>query len=345
MVCKIAPVRTIGSSSPWRDTKLAGEWTPAKKVDLRWADVAIRSDRVEERSIRGRRGGLRSNAGARAEPRSVRYDATIVPDIEVGGIHWDDVVDVVCVGRGAGALAAVIAANRNGMSIFMACAGLGDGEGGNDADSLAERLGVADVATVDYLTALTEDVGPLIRCAVPSQVPLRTIDGPTADSRRGRIATFVGSALRGWADRCLASPYGLLYTNLAHSTTETYTSAGASIEATVVGTIDVENGRLTEELDQWLSVRADELGIDGDSPDSLQRLVFDGGQVVGAIFDTPSGPRSVRALLGVVMETGGRAIAPTPPTDGLDDASSVTVALVTRAASRFARLELLATPR
>jgi hypothetical protein len=341
MVCKIAPVRTIGSSSSWGDAKLANEWTPTKKVDLRWADMALRSDHVEERSIKGRRGGLRSNSGARAEPRNVRYDATVVPDIEVGGIHWDDVVDVVCVGRGAGALAAVIAANRNGMSVFMA--GLGDG--GNEADSLAERLGVADVATVDYLTALTEDVGPLVRCAVPSQVPLRTIDGPKADSRRGRIATFVGSALRGWADRCLASPYGLLYTNLAHSTTETYTSAGATIEASVVGTIDVENGRLTEELDQWLSVRADELGVDGDSSDSLQRLVFDGGQVVGAIFDTPSGPRSVRALLGVVMETGGRAIAPTLPTDGLDDASSVTVALVTRAASRFVRLELLATPR
>ena len=345
MVCKIAPVRTIGSSSSWGDAKLASEWTPTKKAGLRWADIALRSGHVEERSIKGRRGGHRSNTATHVESRRVRYDPTAAHDIELGAIRWDDVVDVVCVGRGAGALAAAIGADRGGMSVFMADAGPGGGAGGNEADSLAERLGVADVATVEYLTALTEDVGPLIRCAVPSQVPLRTIDGPQADSRRGRIATFVGSALRGWADRCLASPYGLLYTNLAHSTTETYTSAGESIEATVVGTIGVENGRLTEELDQWLSVRAGELGIDADPSDSLQRLVFDGGQIVGAIFNTPSGQRAVRAQLGVVMETGGRPIAPNLPTDGLDEASSVTVALVTRAASRFVRLELLATPR
>ena len=113
----------------------------------------------------------------------------------------------------------------------------------------------------------------------------------------------------------------------------------------MVGTIDVENGRLTEELDPWLRERAGELGLDADPSDSLQRLVFDGGQVVGAIFDTAEGTRAVRAECGVVMETGGSAIAPNLPTEGLDDAASVTVALVTRAASRFVRLELLATRR
>ena len=258
---------------------------------------------------------------------------------------WDDVVDVVCIGRGAGVLAAAIGADRGGMTVFVADAGHGDGADAAEADSLAGRLAMADTDTVSYLDALTEDVGPLIRCAVPSQVPLRTVDAPEAEPKRGRIATFVGSALRGWADRCLASPYGLLYTNLAHSTTVTYTSAGDTIEATVVGTIDVENGRLTEQLDQWLTARAGELGVDEYSSNSLQRLVFDGGQVVGAIIDTPTGTRAVRAEHGVFMETGGNALAPTLPADGLENASSVTVALVTRAASRFVRLELLATLR
>lgn len=298
---------------------------------------------MEERSISGRRSNRRPNTGRYADALDAGYDAA--GDGELCGMHWDDVVDIVCVGRGAGAQSAAIAANRSGMSVFMVDAGHVDGAGGTELESLAGRLGVTDVDTVDYLDALTEDVGPLIRCAVPSQVPLRTIDGPQAESRRGRIATFVGSALRGWADRCLASPYGLLDTNLAHTPTVTYISAGETIEVTVVGTIGVENGRLTEELDEWLTARADEVGIGRGSSNSLQRLVFDSGQIVGAILDTPSGPRAVRARRGVVMETGGCAISPKLTIDGLGDVSSVTVALVTRAASRFARLELLITPR
>lgn len=316
---------------------------------MRWTDdIALRSEHVEDYPVKGRRGSHRTDSGTRPGARRATYSATVLQDndtdtdTDLGGIDWDDIVDIVCIGRGAGALAVAICADRGGMQVFIADAGHGAGAGGAEADSLAARLGVTDDVTVDYLNALTEDVGPLIRCAVPNQVPLRTIDGPQADSGRNRIATFVGSALRGWADRCLASPYGLLYTTLAHSTAVTYTSAGETIEASVVGTIDVENGRLVDELDEWLTVRARELGTDEDSSNSLQRLVFDGGQVVGAIIDTPTGPRSVRAKRGVVMETGGRALTPTLPADGLGSASSVMVALVTRAASRFVRLELLA---
>lgn len=322
----------------------ANSFTRTKKADLRWADLALRSGNFGDRSGRGRRGGQRPDPSA----RSGKYADDILSDAvgESSDIDWDDIVDIVCIGRGAGAMAAAIgAANQGGTEVFFADAGHGADTAGVEADNLAGRLGITDSATVDYLTALTEDIGPLIRCAVPSQVPMRTLDDPQPESRRGGIATFVGSALRDWANRCLASPYGLLYTTLAHSETVTYRSAGERLEAAVVGRIDVENGRLAEGLDQWLAARAEELGLDDESSNSLQRLVFEAGQVVGAVVDTPTGPRAVRARRGVVMETGGSVSTPTLPADGLDNASSAVVALVTRAASRFARLELLATPR
>jgi hypothetical protein len=258
---------------------------------------------------------------------------------------WDDVVDIVCIGRGAAVLAAAVGADRSGMSVCFADAGRVVA----DAESLAARLGVTDDETVGYLTALTEDIGPLIRCAVPAQVPVRNIDAPApAETQRpgarpGRLATFVGSALRGWADRCLASPYGLLFTSIAHpAMTVTYTSAGETLEAAAVGTIDVRDGQLVEGLDQWLAAQSQALDAGESVLNSLQRLVFQEGQVVGVIMDTPTGPRAVRADRGVVLESGGSAPIPTLPVDGLQGVSSVTVALVTRAASRFARLELLA---
>lgn len=267
---------------------------------------------------------------------------------EPGDVDWDEVVDVVCIGRGAGVLAAAIGASRGGMNVVVADAGVGDGAGNADAPSLSGRLGVTDTETVDYLDALTQDIGPLTRCAGPGQVPMRTVDAPLRPGPgRGGIATFVGSALRDWADSCLASPYGLLHTQVANAEmTVTYTSAGKSLDAVVVGSVDVENGKLVEGLDGWLASHADELGIEEHSSSSLQRLVFDVGQVVGAVIDTPTGSRAIRAKHGVVLETAAASVAPTLSAlqgPDLANATSVEVALVTRAASRFARLELLVT--
>jgi hypothetical protein len=267
---------------------------------------------------------------------------------EPGDIDWDEVVDIVCVGRGAGVLAAAIGASRDGMKVMIADAGCGAGATNADAPSLSGRLGVTDTETVDYLDALTRDIGPLTRCAGPGQVPMRTVDGPAPrePGRRG-IATFVGSALRDWADSCLASPYGMVHTQVARAAmTVTYTSAGKTLEAAVVGSIDVDKDKLVEGLDGWLTSHADELGIGEHLSSSLQRLVFGAGQVVGAVIDTPMGSRAIRARHGVVLETAAASVAPTLSAlqgPDLENATSVEVALVTRPASRFARLELLVT--
>jgi hypothetical protein len=267
-------------------------------------------------------------------------------DGQLGDIEWDEVVDIVCIGRGPTALAAAVGASRGGMSVFVA--EIADVAGGStaDADSLAGRLAVADADTVEYFDSLTQDAAPLTRCGDPGRLPIRAVDGLLRpEPARSMIPPFVGSGLRGWADACLASPYGLLFTTPARpAMTVTYTSAGQKINAAVVGSIKMDNGQLTQGLDDWLATRAQELDIAEPASNSLQRLVFDAGQVVGAVIDTPTGPCAVRARSGVIMETGAGKLAPSWTATGPESARSVKVALVTRNASRFAQLELLVTP-
>jgi hypothetical protein len=347
-------VRTLGSSSSSGDAKLDNVWatggqhatffTRGKNSDPRWAALALRANDFDDHAGVARRAVYQADSGR----RSSRYAAVTIDDAEPGGIDWDEVVDIVCIGRGAGVLAAAIGASRGGMTVLVADAGCGDGVSDADAPSLSGRLGVTDTETVDYLDALTQDIGPLTRCAGPGQVPMRSVHGPLRSAPgRGGIATFVGSALRDWADSCLASPCGLLHTQIARAAmTVTYTSAGKTLEAEVVGSIDVDKGKLVEGLDGWLTSHADELGIGEYSSSSLQRLVFDAGQVVGAVIDTPMGSRAIRAKHGVVLETAAASVAPTLSAlqgPDLENATRVEVALVTRPASRFARLELLVT--
>jgi hypothetical protein len=317
-------------------------FTRVKNSDSRWAGRALRANAFDDRTF----GGLRSGYQADSTPRSSAYASVTTQDAagESGDIAWDAVVDIVCIGGGAGVLAAAIGAGDGGMTVLLADAGRGDGVDA-DALSLSGRLGVTDPETAKYLDALTQDIGPLTRYAGPGHVPTRNVDGPQrADAGRGTIATFVGSALRDWANACLASPYGLLYTQVSRpATTTTYTGAGKPLEVAVVGSIDVVDGQLTEGLEDWLAVHAGDLGIGEESSSSLQRLVFEGGQVVGVIIGTPTGPRAVRANNGLVIQIATDSAVPAVQVPGLENVTSVEVALVTRPASRFARLELLVT--
>jgi hypothetical protein len=344
-------VRTLGSSSSWSDAKLdkmsatggqhATFFTRVKNSDSRWAGRALRANAFDDRTF----GGLRSGHRADSTPQNSTHASVTMKDAggESGDVAWDDVVDIVCIGGGAGVLAAAIGAGGAGMTVLLADAGRDHGVDDVDAISLSGRLGVTDPETAKYLDALTQDIGPLTRCAGPGHVPTRNVDGPhRADAGRGVIATFVGSALRDWADACLASPYGLLYTQVSRpATTTTYTSAGKPLEVAVIGSIDVVDGQLTEGLDDWLAVHAGDLSIGEESSSSLQRLVFEGGQVVGAVIDTPTGPRAVRANNGLVIQIATDSEVPAVQIPGLENVTSVEVALVTRPASRFARLELL----
>ncbi len=114
-VCKIADVKTSGSSSSWGDAKLDSVWatcgqhanffTRTKYPDLRWAAPALRSDGFVDRP------GLGKWAARRAAPApESKYAVAATHDLmgEQGELDWDDIVDIVCVGRGVGALAAAL---------------------------------------------------------------------------------------------------------------------------------------------------------------------------------------------------------------------------------------------
>ena len=265
---------------------------------------------------------------------------------ELDGAEWDDVADVICAGRGRLGLAVAVAVQRAGLDVMLA---EGPRQPSDESDveatgHLAGLLGVTDEDTVEYLQALTEDITP-----VPSTsptIPVRVVDGPIhPDLTRGPIETFRGAALMEWAESCVGSAYGLLYTRVSDpALSVTYSGANGPVDATVLDTIDIDPERPADSLEQWLGTL--EHDYDSELPRSgcLQRLVFEDGVVTGAIVETASGVRAVRARHGVMLALGDGLTPSGLPAD-LDRSEPAEVALVSRAASRFARLELLTRAR
>ncbi len=74
---------------------------------------------------------------------------------------------------------------------------------------------------------------------------------------------------------------------------------------------------------------------------ALQRLIFEEGRIAGAELSTPpDGTRLVRATHGVALSVGASpADADWPVQDEFPDGAQV--AVVSRTASRFGRVELL----
>ena len=67
----------------------------------------------------------------------------------------------------------------------------------------------------------------------------------------------------------------------------------------------------------------------------------EGGRVVGAVLDTPSGPYRVRALECVALNTAPTPSADDWPVQAGSGGAALQVALVGRTAARFGRVELL----
>jgi hypothetical protein len=261
------------------------------------------------------------------------HDAT--DDIDES--QWDDVADLICTGRGRLGPAVAAAARRAGFDVMFA--GLPD-TAARDAEHLDGRLGITDEETVAYLRALTEDF-----TAVPasdSVIPTRVVDGPLRSPRmRGRLDTFHGAALRDWGTACVSSPYGVLYTRVADpQLLVSYAGTdGGAFEATVLDSIDLDPERPADSLEHWLSAvsRSDGRPTSGE----FQRLVFDEGMVVGAVLGSAGGERTVRARHGVLLSLGDGPITGGAQSGDLNPRETAEVALVSRPASRFARLEFL----
>ena len=261
---------------------------------------------------------------------------------------WDTEVDLVCVGAGIGGLATAIATVDAGGDVIV-------------ADTSP------DVGSVTFLPS--PPVGVSVRCAAGCSTMAGHRDGrlprgcrrgsrsagatPRYRSRAdsacervderttGTVEPFVGSTMRAWDAKCLASPYGMLYSAISGRPTTKMRSDGEPIEVLPVGDIDRSVDVSQLDLADWMVAQACERDIEVLSASPLQRIVFEDGLIVGVVFDTPDGPFAVRARHGVTLSQ--RDYQPAL-VDRLIDAvpgDRKQVCLVGRSASRFGRVELV----
>jgi hypothetical protein len=189
------------------------------------------------------------------------------------------------------------------------------------------------------------DAGLLRASARDAEVSVRVVrDQPAAErKRKERVEPFFGARLRDWAAQCLVSPYGFMHTRVAGPDTTTMrTRTGEAIEVTVIGSFQFETGRDARgALIEWLRTQARCRSIDIRDDSPLQRIVFEEGEAVGAVFATPDGPFAVRARRGIAVTIGlpvDSSMIPGPLRIG---EGPIDVCLVSQNASRFGRVELL----
>jgi hypothetical protein len=306
---------------------------------------------VDHRLRPARRRGVAAFA---ADAQPGRYVTMITYDDIASPLeqeHWDEVVDVICTGSGTGGLAAAIAAADAGLDVFVADTGGDDGltepaDSWPGADSLRGRLnvGALDEETTEYLDAITQDLGPPTRFSRDIEESVGVVDdlSPVESGRRSPAETFVGARLRDWGARCLASPHGVVYSQVSdRNMTTMRSSSGEAIEVAVIGSIEPDSHGTGPALADWLRAHARDRGIEVQAASSLQRLVFEDGKVVGAVVATPAGDRALRARRGVIMATGEDDGRTTSLGSALAGHATVQVCIVSRIASRFGRVELL----
>lgn len=243
-------------------------------------------------------------------------------------LDWDDVVDVICAGAGPGVLAHAISCAGLDLAVELA-------DGAIPAD-------VDDPDTAAYLQSMTDDLGPLI--PGPDDLELSGVHAQPVVVDTGRRATvepFFGAQLRGWSARCAVSPFGIIYSHVPENMTVMRAKSGQLIRATVLGDYQPGADRPGLELTIRLREQAGAYGLLGRGDSRLQRLIFEGGRVAGAALATPSGTRLVRATSGVALST-----APLPEEAGWPVQAGLRgiaaqIAVVSRTASRFGRVELL----
>ena len=260
---------------------------------------------------------------------------------------WDEEVDVVCTGSGVAGLASAISTVDVGGDVFVADSS-GDRADQTSVRARVDRLhpwlgvDVGDSETNDYFAALSSDLGPLRRSTWDVDVPIRVVREPAPVDSGVSIAPFVGARLREWAARCLASPYGYVYTRLRDwPATAVHSADGEVIEVAEIGTMSPEPGNVSGSVYEWLTAQAHDRGIGVHPGSSLRRIVFEGGAVLGVVFNTPDGPLAIRARHGVTVSTGGPQISAAAQYQLPAGDTALRLCLVGQTASRFGRVELL----
>lgn len=247
-------------------------------------------------------------------------------------VEWDDEVDVVCAGAGAAGLAHAIALGDLGGEVFLADWGI------VERNWLATDS--ADPCTRRFFAEMTSDLGSARRQSHDMSVPVRAVPSHSPADAGRTVAPFVGARLREWAAQCLATPFGYLSTRLPDwSATTVQASDGQILEILEIGALAADSADLAGSVFDLLSEGVATRGIEVHTDHALQRLVFEEGVAVGAVFVTPTGPMAIRARHGVTVTSGTARL---PHTDGSAVSGDILrVCLVGQRASRFGRVEVL----
>ncbi len=254
-------------------------------------------------------------------------------------LEWDEEVDVVCTDAGVAGLTGAISAVDGGAEVLVASAPAPGSAGATGGSHGWFTLDSGDGETAAYFAELSEGLDVAALTQLDGDLPIRLVADPAATGRR--VAPFVGSQLQDWAARCIPSPSGYLYTRVTDwNSTAMESGDGAAIEVTEIGSMAPDPGDIVASVLEWLDTEARLRGVDFEPVTRFERLVFEEGQVIGAVFTTSDGLFAVRARHGVLLCRAGfpdrRA---SPPREAAD--SVLGVALVSKAASRFGRVELL----
>jgi hypothetical protein len=200
----------------------------------------------------------------------------------------------------------------------------------------------ADPGTAAYLESMTDDLGPLTRLPEDLVVPVLDAHPVVVETgRRATIEPFFGSRLRDWSARCGVSPFGIIYSHVPGPMAAMRAESGDLIRAAVLGEFRPETDRPGPELVQWLREQALDRGVDQGGGTQLEHLIFEYGKVAGAALSTSSGTRLVRATAGVALSAGPAPAVVDWPVQAELRSIATQVAIVSRTASRFGRVELL----
>jgi hypothetical protein len=187
---------------------------------------------------------------------------------------------------------------------------------------------------------MTDDLEPATARS-KSRAVVRAQPVPVSKDRRATIEPFFGSRLRDWSARCVVSPFGVIYSQIPDDMTAMQTESGETIRAAVLGDYPPVADRPGLQLADWLRDQARDRDILGEPATALQRLVFEGGRVAGAELSTPDGTRLVRAVMGIALSIGPILDSADWPVQSELPDGVAQVAVVSRTASRFGRVELL----
>ncbi|GFG49353.1 hypothetical protein CQY20_07015 [Mycolicibacterium agri] len=253
--------------------------------------------------------------------------------------QWDHEVDVLCVGAEDGVLATALVAANADRDAYLAVT---QPVAGNDVGS---RLGYrgGDGQTTRHLAGFDYAFG----FGGPAQAlwPVRAAEtiAPPAKTTRGAIEPFFGAALEQWAHRCAAAPSGLIYDRVGsrHMAPMRSTARAEKVEAAVVGTIELSPSLPALSLTGWLRSRGEEADLRPRTGVRLCKLIFEEDAPVGALLETDSGLRAVRARENLVIAFGGATADCAHPLVSATAPVTVRVCLVSKAASRFGELELI----